>query len=385
MMTVRRWLVIPLGLMLILSSGVMLTGATETSGTLILCEAGDGSLSLASTGEECVGTPYEIEGEPWQAEPTATETATATNTPEPTATETPSPTPTATEPPATSLWHPPTDHEHGDAPPAWADTWSQATFGHPVVFGGDEATPNENLHKHEAYKGFLIDFFTTWPYTVDMEIYARLHFQTNPHGRAAQYHSYEIYALDQLTGDISFWQGWLDFGEVPANRFEKPATTLTWALNNTDGDLILGQGAGSTGTEDWYSRNTAAEWSWIIDLRVHDPSTTTDAPAEYTDPTNQSTWIPTGDYGLDRRLGLNFVVEGEEFNHILETRNMENPRGWFCATVFGEITQLSVTGPGDCNPGSLPQYIAPTMPEMPHPVHPSVSKVYPCPACQLPN
>ncbi len=134
--------------------------------------------------EEPTATPTD---EPPVEEPTATPTdeppveeptATPTDEPpveEPTATPTDEPPveePTATptdEPPVSTVrqyWHAPGSHddlnvhEHGDAPPDWADEFSMASFGHPVMFGGDESTPNENVLKHQAYKGFLMDAVT---------------------------------------------------------------------------------------------------------------------------------------------------------------------------------------------------------------------------------
>ena len=328
--------------------------------------------------------------------PTAEESSTAPSVP-PTATATETLETIKTDEPqgctiqdGADVWHAPTDHEHGDAPPQWVDDWSCAQLGHQVIYGGDEQTPDENLNKHNAFKGF------GWTATADngmsVDLYLRLHMQTNPLGRAARYHSYELYA--GITGDVvAFWQGWLDFGPSSDAR-DSFADEYLWVIipQYDPANHMVGFDPASnpyyepsySGREFWYSQlATDGGWEPVVIVDVYDP-TTYYSDGESTDP---QTWQITGDYGLDRRVSLRWIVggsmvvtaAGQSYLH----RNMDDPRGWFCATPTGTITSA---GSEVCSAGSLPQYIAQAMPT----IGDTGERVeyrdqWACPTCLLPN
>ncbi len=202
--------------------------------------------------------------EQWQAMPpefcvfptptaTATSAPTATPTVEPTATAIPA-TATATATPSLSGWHAPTDHEHGDAPPAWVNQWiaanASAYGASQLVYGGDEATsPLEDGMKHAAFKGFAL----TSP--GGTAIYLRYHAAANPMDRSAQFHSYEVWWRD-TQGGISFMQGWYDTGSPEpfpsGNRFPRVnGETDRRPVMLVVDRATLGDGVGND-CEQWY-------------------------------------------------------------------------------------------------------------------------------------
>ncbi len=314
-------------------------------------------------------------------------TATATNTVEPTATNEPQ---GCTVPDGADVWHAPTDHEHGDAPPQWADDWSCAQFGHRVIYGRDEQTPDENLYKHIAFKGY------GWTATADngvpVDLYLRLHMQTNPLGRAARYHSYELYA--GINEDVvGFWQGWLDFGPSPDARDSFADDHLWLIIPRYDpANHMVGFDPASnpfyepsySGREFWYSQlATDGSWEPVIIVDVYDP-TTYYSVGESTDP---QTWQTTGDYGLDRNVTLRWIAAGSTVVTVSGqpylNRNMDDPRGWFCAKPTGTITSAGLEV---CAAGSLPQYIAQAMPTIGDTSERAEYRnQWACPTCSLPN
>jgi hypothetical protein len=314
-------------------------------------------------------------------------TATATNTLEPTATNEPQ---GCTVPDGADVWHVPTDHEHGDVPPQWANDWSCAQFGHHVIYGGDEQTPDENLYRHKAFKGY--GWTTTADNDVPVDLYLRLHMQTNPLGRAGRYHSYELYA--GINGDVvGFWQGWLDFGPSPDAR-DSFADDHLWVIipQHNPANHIVGFDPASnpyyepsySGREFWYSQlATDGGWESVIIVDVYDPTT------YYSDgeSTDSQTWQTTGDYGLDRRVTLRWIAGGSTAVTISGqpylNRNMDDPRGWFCATPTGTIASAGLEV---CAAGSLPQYIAQAMPVIGDTSQRTqYHNQWACPTCSLPN
>lgn len=278
-----------------------------------------------------------------EPEPTATSEPepTATNEPDPTATSEPEPTATSEpEPTATSepegnptTWHTATDHEHGHAPPQWAEDWSMQKFGHGVVYGGDEATPNENVMKHNAYKGQIV------PSAAGGEAYIRYHGASNPHERATRYHSYEVYYKD-TAGNVSFFQGWIDTGDPATRRFPR-----------AQGDpgirpamLVVDQASWNAGirTEQWYAFAAGAR---LVEFGVNiGNSVTLWSPGEHlTDVHDPSTWVTTGADGTNRLVDF-FLIESR-FHGVT---------GDFCLTALGQFAECGADG-------ALPQHIAPTM------------------------
>ena len=282
------------------------------------------------------------------------------------------PTPTATAGNQTpedgvGQWTPPSSSEHGDAPPAWATAWSQAQFGHGIVYGGDEATPHEWMMKPTAFKGYS--------FTKDgVSVYVRVHEASNAMDRQKQFHSYEVYARD-ATGAVSFWQGWLDRGDPATARFATCSTSFDKTLPATG--TPHGWVADGCGHEAWYTRGP--DWGWDI-VDVINDATTTPKPGETANDMDPASWTTTGKLGLSRTIYAYYYADGAT---RYPTRNSPTLRGWFCATAQGQITG-SVNGPGDCAAGTLPQYVAPTMPSVE--TASGYTRVYPGAATvQLPN
>lgn len=305
--------------------------------------------------------------QPSDPEPTATEVPpTATEVP-PTATEVP---PTATEPaPIDNAWHAPTDHEHGDAPPAVVEQWSVDTFGHGVIYGGDEGTPNENLYKHEGFGGMT---FTDDGVTV----YVRTHLMTTPLGRSGPCHSYEVYAVKNgvVTG---FWQGWVSY---TSNRQCDPeAQNLIIQCGDSGIRPIIKVAQAACGNpppfESWYANNIGFSW----DIGVNTQQTTfADG-----DPQDPSTWILTGDNEPTRRVEAAYY----HGRALFELNNAGISLGdWFCANNLGNDLQPSATpgAPGGCADGYLDQWISTSMTSVTFPGN-SIQKTFTCPACEFPN
>lgn len=329
-----------------------------------------------------------------ESEPPGTAEATPTNGPErgnsdpeptttveATPTSTAQPEPTATEPAGgdgstecgepDNAWHPPmvngcaTGHEHGDAPPDWVTEFSQENFGHGVVYGGDEGTPNENAYKHEGFKGYHVTFD-------GVEIYFRMHMLANPMGHQGRYHSYEAYALDS-SGNVSFWQGHLDFGDDEGADPNVRVYGCEDVSVRPIMKVVVQNGCSGDVFEDWYSRaGGSGLWSWDMGINIEASYYHGESLGNPSDPDDMSTWIETGDLGLTRRIELAWY----------EGRGNAPEGEWFCTTVNGAILD-TVGGPQECSQG-LPQYIAPTMTEVSAPGN-AEQKTYPGEGVTLPN
>ena len=339
-------------------------------------------------------TPTATEETPTATEevPTATEEDPTATEEEPTATEE-EPTATEEEPPSGvcnmggggNTWHAPTDHDHGDAPPQWVTDFSCEEFGHGLLYGGDEQTPNENLNKHRAFKGISGS-------GLGGDVYFRFHAQSNPHGRQAQYHSFELYVRD-ISGEVSFAQGWLDFGRFPEDREARLP-----GGDPADRPAIFGA-SDAIGSEQWYSRpggnasypegngttnelTGAFNGEWYPDTSItFENATTLFSPDEGSYHMDMNQWPVTGGDGTNRLAGV----------HWYAFRIPDELRGnWFYATQFGQV----VDGPQDslCSGTTtvngtayqnkcMPQYIAATFTT----VHANPSHNIDCPACVLPN
>lgn len=352
----------------------VVSGLAGVALVIVFVAAADPMGDRVSSLETRVAVLEDLHGIAPTAEPTATNTGvppTATSTPvPPTATNTPVP-PTETPVPDVGEWHPPTDHEHGDAPPQWVTDWSMAQFGHGVIYGGDEQTPNEWINKPRAFKGY--SFTVVADDGQPLDIYARVHMQTNPLGRSAQYHSYEFYA--GRNGEVlGFWQGWLDFGTA---RYSYADVTLFEALSQDPPDNLMlslghpGQSVFLDYEEVWYAQlSTPDGWEPVVTVVVLDASTDTDGNV-------------TGNHGLIREFSFRWIAEGSTRRPEYNNRNMADPRGWFCASVHGEILSM---GSGTCHEG-IPQFISSTMPTVGDTVYssPKYRKNWVCPDCVMPN
>lgn len=279
---------------------------------------------------------------------------TPTNTPEPVATNTPEPTPTNTPPAGLGItaWHAPgahdglNVHEHGDAPQAFFEQWSLDTFGHGIVYGGDEFSgAMERDMKHQAYKGIRAQS------DAGGDVYLRYHAASNPMDRAAQYHSYEVYYRD-TAGNISFWQGWYDTGDPNTDARCPRRNGPSACESQRPIMLVVDQTAWDQGIrgEQWYMFGSPnAGWAWDMGLTIIN-ATTLYVPGENATAHDPSTWVLTGDRGLQRR--------SDGFWYLGRDGGGTNLTGWFCATPLGDVTSV---GSQDCGGNGLPQYIAPTI------------------------
>jgi hypothetical protein len=325
-----------------------------------------------------VGCPEHANEQSWDDQPFSYDVYCG-DEPEPPATAAP---PTATQDPGgeageTGAWHAPNDHEHGDAPPRWVTDWSIEHFGHGVIYGGDEQTPNEWVNKPRAFKGAVVrQFDPDGGGFIDngAEGYLRFHAQSNAMGRSAQYHSYEFYWRDSA-GNVSFWQGQADFGDPETSRFIRnegdPGTRPAM--------LVVDQATWDAGirTEQWYGRSSNG---WDIGINFGQVSTLFE-PGEAANMPELGE--PTGDFGLRR------LVDGTWYT------DFDHPEGWYCAApnrALDDGTSAYDETTGECeNPDHLPNYVAPTLDDDGveaygfNRVDFRVDKSYDCPECTLPN
>src|SRR5690606_13682711 len=153
----------------------------------------------------------------------------------------------------------------------------------------------------------------------------RLHMASNPHERATQFHSYEMYARD-ASGSVSLWQGWLDFGPAPENRdTHSDGPTHDLVPKYDPANHIIGWDDGNnryydrsfrefeTGREFWYAQfSTEAGWDPVFLIDIYDPATYMNPDTEHVDPMNRELWHATGEYGLDRRVRVRWIVNGAQ-------------------------------------------------------------------------
>jgi len=279
-------------------------------------------------------------------------------------------------------WHTPTDHEHGDPPPAWIIAAS-----YNVCFAGAFSTsPLENTAKHAAMKGF------SFPNAAGtgQDVYLRVHAASNPGDRSSRYHSYEWW-IRGTDGKVSHASGWYDSGDpsaydpqtnpgggrVDRDRYGDPGMRPV-ILVTTQGDLC----------EQWYARPGQVDWmadfGWTIC-----GSTTRYTPNENANPDlyNAATWPATDNLGLTRRLEFAWYAWRSPL------------RGDFWTDQFGQ----PLLGPTDPRVGTtvtkfgkgytvvaLAQHLEPTLRTIAYPgangVSNALQKQYTCTAaCRLPN
>lgn len=302
-----------------------------------------------------------IEGTLGIVYPTATREATATEIP-PTATAT-------TAPQIDNAWHAPTDHEHGDAPPAVVEQWSIAQFGHGVIYGGDEGTPNENVYKHEGFGGMVLQ-------DDGATVYIRTHLMTTPLGRSGPCHSYEVYQV--VNGAVTgFWQGWLSY--TSNGQCDPAAQNLVIQCADSGIRPIIKAAQANCGNpppfENWYANNI--EFSWDIGVNTQQ---TTFADG---DPQDPSTWVLTGDNQPTRRVEAAYYRSRAAY--IMGINGIGFGQ-WFCANNLGNDLEPSSTpnAPGGCNDGYLDQWTSTAVRSVTFPGN-SVQKTFNCPACEFPN
>ena len=252
-------------------------------------------------------------------------------------------------------------HEHGDAPPQWAEDFSQRNFGHPIIYGGDElSSPLENTMKHQAYKGFLLRLN-------GVDIYYRYHAASNPMDRMAAFHSYELYARDG-SGNVSFWQG-LYFSGYPDNPLQRGNRR---DMDIARDDFIIS----SPDLQDWNNGKRCEQWymhgglwAWDVGLTICNATTLFSYGEHLGTPMDMATWVLTGETGLGRRLEMTHYGAN---NPLVQGVAVPLDR-WYCVgkfpqefkATFGDpIWTISnpVASPSACPSGYLPQYKASTFP-----------------------
>lgn len=296
--------------------------------------------------------------------PTATAVATLTATPVVTPTDT-----------IDMFWHEPgishgdrPAHEHGDRTPQWVlDAGYNPKFPHMA------GTPGENLpnYKHTAFKQWTGNFN-------GQDWFGIFHLDFNPAGRVNRFHSYQLWVRD-ATGEVSAITGWLDFGEgnntspnlIPSCGQD---TDVRPIMNPTiQGCNIL--------FESWYAR-AGGNGDWAPDFGFNVNSNYYHGG----EPTNPSTWLPTGGVrNLDRRiefawyLGIDGIrpVQRGEFWSTQWGNIVSGPNDPVCGTqrVFGERSYTTLC---------LRQYIAPTLQPMVFPGN-STGGTFPGNNVLLPN
>ncbi len=246
-------------------------------------------------------------------------------------------------------WHPAVDpvtgcfygHEHGDNPNPAGSPFA------PLVFSGDEATPNENHHKHNGYKVFYIHRSNpnSRQPTSDPcdDVRVRIHMDVTPFERTGQYHSFEAAVAHCANGqmDVSYIQGWVDFGTVlrvstreggdPGIRPMKFAPSGSDYASN-----------GLNIWEVWYGRSgVGLDMGWLmgeVPTLSHDGA----------DPQNPATWNWTGGTGRVRK------IENFNFYGWRETR-----RGEFWTDPFGRSVDPNSAACRDATVQCMRQYISP--------------------------
>jgi hypothetical protein len=246
-------------------------------------------------------------------------------------------------------WHPAVDpvtgcmygHEHGADPNPPGSPFA------PLVFGGDEATPNENFYKHNGYKVFYIhrsNRNSPAP-TADPcdDLRVRIHMDVTPRERIGQYHSFEMAIAHCASGqlDVSYIQGWMDFGTV-VNLSTRIGGDNGVRPNKFAPNYAEWQQYGSNIWEVWYGRSgLGLDMGWLlggVPTVAHDGA----------DPQNPATWQWTGNTASKRKL------ENFNFYGWRETR-----RGEFWTDQFGNTVNPNSPACQDPNNKCLRQYISP--------------------------
>ncbi|MBI5670810.1 MAG: carboxypeptidase regulatory-like domain-containing protein [Chloroflexi bacterium] len=245
-------------------------------------------------------------------------------------------------------WHPAVEpvtgcmygHEHGSDPNP-----SGSLFA-PVVFGGDEATPNENVIKHNGYKIFYIHRSNTQNANPTSDpcddVRVRVHMDVTPRERTGQYHSFEAAIAHCANGqrDVSYIQGWMDFGTVVSlsTREGGDPGIRPMKFAPSPNDFAAN---GLNIWEVWYGRSgVGLDMGWLVGevpTLFHDGS----------DPQNPATWNWTGGEGRKRKM------ENFNFYGFRETR-----RGEFWTDQFGNSVDPNSTFCKDPNNKCLRQYVS---------------------------
>lgn len=350
---------------------LLLAGVAYAASVTVQLSAGD-SLSVNCTGDTLTVTQADA------VSALAVCSANATVTPIPADTPTPAPEPTLTPDhsqhgdPADLGWHAPgghgdrPPHEHGDAPPQWLlDAGINPTYSH---VGG---TPGENhsYWKHVAFKGWAGRF------TDNQDWYAAFHLDFNPGGHASRFHSYQLWVKD-ISGAISSFSGWLDFGQ--GNQTGPNLVVVCGQASNVRPIIMANQAGCPVIFETWYARaggsgDFAPDFGFSI------------APNYFAggDPGNPATWTAINPWPNNATRRVEFAWYA----------NRSTLRGEFWTTQWGAL----VSGPNDPICGTeraigertytvacLRQFIAPTLQSIQFPGN-AVQRTFPDDGVELPN
>ncbi len=293
---------------------------------------------------------------------------------------TPTVIPQPTPPPTTTneidmFWHAPgiahgdrPAHEHGDPIPQWV-----IDAGYAPKFGHMAGTPGENIanYKHTAFKQWTGNFS-------GQDWFGIFHLDFQPSGRTSRFHGYQLWVRD-TTGAVSAISGWLDFG------VENSTLPQVVPLCGNDSGIRPIMTPTQIGCEirfeSWYAvAGGSGGWAPDFGFNVN--------PNYYHggDPTNPSTWTPTG--------GIRNTARRIEFAWYLGEGGIRpSTRGEFFTTQWGDI----VSGLNDPVCGTqrtygersyavlcLRQYVAPTLRAMTFPGN-AVQRDFPNNGVVLPN
>lgn len=245
-------------------------------------------------------------------------------------TETPTPVPptgtpvapTATPDMIDMMWHPPGAHgdrpfhEHGAQPPQWV-----LDAGYMPMFAHAHGTVGENLpyYKHTAFKAYSARYVSTEGYAQD--IYAILHQDFSPAGRASRFHSYQLWVRDP-SGAVSHFSGWNDFG---VGDSAGPQLVEVCGTGSSVRPVIMVNKLGCADVDEvWYGATYG-----LVDWGQNMPSNYYAGG----DPTNPATWLPVADYARNGRRRIEIGLYVSRFP----------VRGAFWTDQFGR----RVTGPSD--------------------------------------
>jgi hypothetical protein len=246
-------------------------------------------------------------------------------------------------------WHPAVDpvtgcrygHQHGANPVPSGSPFQ------PLVFAGDEATPNENHYKHNGYIVLYVhrnnrNSMAPTPDPCD-DVRVRIHMDVTPLERSGQFHSFEAAIAHCANGqmDVSYIQGWMDFGTVVNLSVREGGDNGVRPNKFAPGPNDFAAN-GLNIWETWYGRSgIGVDMGWLmgnVPTLAHDGS----------NPQDPSTWHWTGGAGAKRKL------ENFNFYGWRETR-----RGEFWTDPHGNSVDPNSAACRNGTTQCMRQYISP--------------------------